>query len=587
MADIFEILSNFASQKHVKPNVNTLSGTMARLGRPGWKHAIDDFQSAPNQVHNLALQKMIGGKTLEAFMKSVTREEAVALCSCSFVLHVLPEAVFAEELVASNMAVCLWIDDSVPKSHRVYLSYNIEPFLSEASANLIEMVGLVPILQFIRPLIASQQVTPGPRGEFFTRLLVLTAMRRCMPGDKNIQEGTKMNDAKYSKKNEDFAVEAEFVDEDEQQEQSKNESLDADKLGQATDNPGNEAKFPDLVDDAKAMESDDDLEEPPMNPFHFLQPVRVSTFLSSLFPRDQWKDCLHGQIDDASMVDFLNGVVFFNQGQALVFSNIAPDHFRHFLATGIFVQCSEGHPHFDGLIPVLLANGDITFIGLQSRLYQEGDKKYGHAVADIPQKLYGIDLTQVPSMMIYFSMGYKQARLCALRQNNKKGKTLPGGTLAEGIVATKMLSLFAMGISNTIFPFLSADEASAINDMKFCFLDRDRSGAGLDEKAANFIRRGVLWRSYNGLGFKDKIKDMPDVADQYKLGQNKEWKKRKSSDAASQGTETKKQKKQANTSEGPKVAKKEQKGTLLAKPKSEGRNAQASSTRTRGGMSSQ
>jgi hypothetical protein len=184
MNSIFQILQKFVSpSSNPRPVLDELTKFMILFGRPGWKFAIDDMGTQdPNILYTFACEKMLGGGIPDNFPQSMTAEEAVALCGCSFVLNVLPDAKFAEDLVAKSMAVCLWIDQCVPERHRVYLSYNIEPFLSEASAHLIEMAGLGRILYLLLPLIGNQQVSPGPRGEFFTRMLVLTALRRCMPG---------------------------------------------------------------------------------------------------------------------------------------------------------------------------------------------------------------------------------------------------------------------------------------------------------------------------------------------------------------------------------------------------------------------
>jgi hypothetical protein len=225
-------------------------------------------------------------------------------------------------------------------------------------------------------------------------------------------------------------------------------------------------------------------------------------FLSKLFPDKRVEACLAGQIPKEDMDSFLKGVVFANQFQPLTFQDIKEQHLKHFLCSGILVQCAEGQPFVDELMPVLLPSGQMSFIGFQSRLYKGSDPNYKTFASEIPEKLYNIDLSTVPSLMIYFSMGYRTAGLHALRASSMNKATLPRASLTENpIAAKKMMCLLACGIDQRIFPFLSREEAQAFNDIKFSCLDRFLSGIAMDQTTKEFVRAGVLWRSFNGRGW--------------------------------------------------------------------------------------
>lgn len=207
--------------------------------------------------------------------------------------------------------------------------------------------------------------------------------------------------------------------------------------------------------------------------FMYTCPLTVKEYLSALMVD---LSSLEGQISSENLQVLFNGVVFFTHFIAIE-RGITKESLHCFFCRGAAIQCQRGQTAIDHGIPVLLANGEFTYIIIQTRNYNLSDPNVTFASTVITPQAAGLDDNpKLPYLVLYFSLGYKRGEIKNLKRveqriqgdkqkTSKRQAQLEQALANEDIVIAKsradyQLIVGLFGITEDVYPFLHVDSNS-------------------------------------------------------------------------------------------------------------------------------
>ncbi|MCO5575814.1 hypothetical protein L7F22_029619 [Adiantum nelumboides] len=148
-------------------------------GRPMWASRLG-VDGKPENVRRLALQKLVHtvagkfqGKDVDVLGGKMTESQAMALLSAAAGLSICSRCELAEVMAASHMELILRVSED---RSRIFVGFPAEPILAEAAAYaLVKKKVQEGALTHLFSACKNGYVTPGPRGEFVAKFILVAA----------------------------------------------------------------------------------------------------------------------------------------------------------------------------------------------------------------------------------------------------------------------------------------------------------------------------------------------------------------------------------------------------------------------------
>lgn len=147
----------------------------------------------------------------------------------------------------------------------------------------------------------------------------------------------------------------------------------------------------------------------------FTRPISLKTFLLNFTIYENFLRAADNQVDEEKLNCMLDGSVFFTHAVQITYTPTV-EQLRDLYERGVFVNCKRGQSGIDCLIPLKLKDGRYSFVGIQSRVYSLNDPKLKTASQDITAEKIGIELDDVPYLILYHSFGYENTEILNLKE---------------------------------------------------------------------------------------------------------------------------------------------------------------------------
>ncbi|KAI5083744.1 hypothetical protein GOP47_0003487 [Adiantum capillus-veneris] len=151
-----------------------------KQGRPMWSARLE-MGDCPSSVRQFALQKLVRtvagpfarGIDVNVRLGVMTESQAMALLSASAGLSICARSELAEAMAASHMHLILRVSED---RSMIYIGLPAEPILAEGAASALQNdVVQEGALKHLLAACMAGYVTPGPRGEFVAKFILVAA----------------------------------------------------------------------------------------------------------------------------------------------------------------------------------------------------------------------------------------------------------------------------------------------------------------------------------------------------------------------------------------------------------------------------
>jgi hypothetical protein len=159
----------------------------------------------------------------------------------------------------------------------------------------------------------------------------------------------------------------------------------------------------------------------------FSVPMKVRDFLNSFSPKII--KAMSGQINNADMEKFLNGIICFNQFLRIQFSLTTMDQLQAYLERCAAILLKENEKAFDIVVPVYIPGEGMTAIMYQTRNYTGNDKNL--ATADKQQRFTNFTFEgqpKLPYLALYSQFGDESGpgRVISLKKERRTMSRIAG-----------------------------------------------------------------------------------------------------------------------------------------------------------------
>ncbi|EFJ27039.1 hypothetical protein SELMODRAFT_412629 [Selaginella moellendorffii] len=153
--------------------------TWMTYGRPMWAARLA-VEKDTARLQEFAVQKLVGvvrgefhGTQVNVAEGEMTESQAIAMLTACAGLQVCARSPLAEVMAASHMNLVLRV---AKDPSRIFVGLPVEPILAEAAAGLLrDDIVKQKALMHVESACMSGYVTPGPRGEFVAKFILVAA----------------------------------------------------------------------------------------------------------------------------------------------------------------------------------------------------------------------------------------------------------------------------------------------------------------------------------------------------------------------------------------------------------------------------